>query len=234
MKKLLLVLLPLVVVSYFWWKSFPRTVQGPLSGLEFEYIVRTTAGGGSSERLPMVISLHGSGDNPSHFYETLLEGFDRPARFVLLNGNTWPTNSGGLREYGDALADAVPVLLERFPTKGKPIVLGFSAGAYYAYYLAARHAERFSYIFPLSGKLYGELAKTEAPPYINGARVIAFHGTRDQVVGFSQGKAAVESLRKRGLSAELVTFAGEHIDIFLSERPAVLKRLGGAVKEIVH
>jgi predicted esterase len=49
------------------------------------------------------------------------------------------------------------ILLERFPTEGKPIVLGFSSGAILAYYMAAYHGEDFSYVFPLSGRLPGEI-----------------------------------------------------------------------------
>jgi predicted esterase len=185
----------------------------------------------------MIIALHGNGDNPAHFYETLLKEFNRPARFILLkgpisfggSGGEWPIDLVRLREYGDALADAVPVLLERFPTAGSPIVLGFSGGAYYAYYLAARYADQFSYIFPLSGALPGDIMEAEPLPYDIGADIIAFHGIKDQVVGFNHGKAAVESLKKMGLRAELVTFNGGHIDIFLSAKPALMERLEGAV-----
>jgi phospholipase/carboxylesterase len=240
LKKTLLVLFLVLAIGY-WWMSLPSTVKGPSSSREFEYIVKTSANGGSSDALPMVIALHGDGDSPAHFYETLLEGLDRPARFVLLKGPsnyiggtsgsaTWPRDSASLKEYGDALAEAVPVLLDRFSTRGKPIVLGFSSGAFYAYYLAVHYPDQFSYIFPLSGALPRDLMETGASAYDIGTEVIAFHGKGDQVVGLNRGKATVALLRKMGLSAELITVDGGHIEVFLSGKPFLLKRLGDAIE----
>ncbi len=74
---------------------------------------------------------------------------------------------------------------------------------------------------------------TEMISFSKGAKVIAFHGTKDQVVGFYNGKVAVENLRQRGLTAELVTFNGGHIGVFLSANNLFLNHLGNAVNEIV-
>jgi predicted esterase len=230
MKKLIVFLL-FIGVIYWWW--LPHTVQGPLSDHEFEYIIRTSGDCSSSDTLPMIIALHGNGDTTDNFFKTLFDNFDYPARFVVVRGpvdyawfslgsRAWPMESGGLREYGDALADAVPVLLERFPTEGKPIVVGFSGGAFFAYYLAACHSDMFSYIFPLSGGLPNTLSCKSA--YV-GARVIAFHGNKDQVVEFNMGMDAVQYLRQRGLNAELITFDGGHIDIFRSANRVLLHKL---------
>ena len=237
MKKLIVTLL-LIGVIYWWW--LPHTVQGPMSDQEFEYIIRTSGDSSSSDTLPMVIALHGNGDTTDNFFETLFEDFDYPARFVLvrgpvdyaggsLGGRAWPMDAGGLREYGDALADAVPVLLERFPTEGKPIVVGFSGGAFFAYYLAACHSGLFSYIFPLSGGLSNTLSCKSGNV---GARVIAFHGKKDEVVGYNIGMVAVQNLSRRGLTAELVTFDGGHIDIFRSANRVLLDKLRDVIKEI--
>jgi predicted esterase len=242
MKKLLLLLLMLAVLIY-WWRV-PRTVQGPSSEHEFEYILRVSGSGGPSDTLPMVIALHGHGDTPDNFFDTMFKDFDRPARFIVvrgpmdyaggisLSGSAWPIDTGGLREYGDSLADAVSVLIERFPTEGRPVVVGFSGGAYFAYYLAAFHADLFSYIFPLSGGLHGGLMRSGAVSYENGARVIAFHGRADQVIGYNLGKSAVQVLRQRGVTADLVTFDGGHIDIFMSANRTFLNRLGDALDEL--
>jgi predicted esterase len=237
MKKLIVIVL-LAGVIYWWW--LPHTVQGPLSGHEFEYIIRTSGDSSSSDTLPMVIALHGNGDTTDNFFETLFEDFDYPARFVLvrgpvdyaggsLGGRAWPMDAGGLSEYGDALADAVPVLLERFSTEGKPIVVGFSGGAFFAYYLAACHSDMFSYIFPLSGGLSNTLSCESRNA---GARMIAFHGNKDQVIDYKRGMAAVQNLKLRGLTAELITFDGGHIDIFRSANRVLLDKLRDAIEGI--
>ncbi|MEC4675950.1 MAG: hypothetical protein VST72_03375 [Nitrospirota bacterium] len=241
MKKPVVVLLFVLFAGMLYWWWVPPTVKGPLSDQEFEYIIRVSGNGGSSDVLPMIIALHGQGDTPDNFFDTLLKDFDYPARFIVvkgpigfpgasLSGRGWPVDTKGLSECGDALADAVPVLLERFPTEGRPILLGFSAGAYIAYYLAAFHSDQFSYIFPVAGRLSGDLMTTEMLSDDNGARVIAFHGKRDRVVAFNKGTAAVQKLRQRGLNVKLVTFDGGHLDIFLSANHLLLNHLGDAVK----
>ncbi len=239
MRKLLILLAVLLLAGIFsWWKS-PNTVQGPSSDHEFEYITRITGDGSASETLPMVIALHGHGDTPDNFFDTLLKHFNDKARFIVfkgpldypgagLSGYAWPADTRGLREYGNALADSVSVLMEEFPTSGKPVVLGFSGGASVAYYLAALHADKFSYIFPLAGRL----SNMEIPLLNNTVKVIAFHGTKDQVIGFSSGKTAVHKLKQGGLDAELISFHGGHLDIFRSANDLFLKHLSTAVHEI--
>lgn len=237
MKKLVLLLL--LLGALYWWCS-ADTVQGPLSGYSYEYIIRTSGGYGSSDALPMIIALHGNGDTPEHFFETLFKHFHNPARFILMKGpvdtmkggfgnGAWPMDTEGLSHYGDSLADAVPLLTERFPTVGKPVLVGFSGGAFMAYYLAACHAELFSYIIPLSGGLPRPLSCEDAH---NGARVIAFHGRHDQLISFGSGTNAVEHLRQRGMHVELVTFDGGHVDIFRSANPKLLKQLEDALGDI--
>ncbi|HDO25070.1 MAG TPA: hypothetical protein ENG95_00315, partial [Nitrospirae bacterium] len=236
MKKLIaLFIITLTIGMVIWWRS-PATVQGPLSEQEFEYIVRTSGNADPSEALPMIIALHGHGDTPDNFFNTLLKGFDHPARFIMIkgpvdypgvdmSGSAWPTEAGELSECGNAVADAVSVLLERYPTEGLPILLGFSSGAYMSYYIAAFHANKFSHIFPLSGRLLKDLMSTEIVSYENGARIIAFHGNSDQIVGLNQGKAAVRNLRQRGLTAELVTFNGGHLEVFYSAKHLLMNHL---------
>ncbi len=236
MKKLFVLLL---LGSLLYWWMLPNIVQGPSSNYEFEYITRISGNGDSSGTLPMVIALHGNGDTPDNFFDTLLNDFDYPARFVLLRGpknyggrfggRAWPMNVSGLQECGDALADSTSVLLERFPTEGRPILLGFSGGAYVAYYLATFHADLFSYIFPLSGGLPEGIITSETASHNNGTKVIAFHGNKDQLVAFNRGKAAVESLREKGVFTEFVTLNGGHLEVFLSSNSLLLKRLSDAV-----
>ncbi len=245
MKKLIVLILFLLTAGgIYWWKQ-PATVKGPLSEQEFEYIVRITGTGSSPDALPMIIALHGQGDTPEKFFETLLNKFDQPARFVILKGimdfpggrwggRGWPMDAEGLRRCGDALSDAIPVLLERFPTEGKPIVLGFSSGGILAYYMAAYHGEQFSYIFPLSGRLPSGLSTDESESLREKAKIIAFHGKRDQVIGFNEADRTVRNLRQSGFDVEFIAFDGGHLGVFQSASPLLLEKLSDAVMDVTQ
>ncbi|MBI5674844.1 MAG: hypothetical protein HZC48_03295 [Nitrospirae bacterium] len=243
MKKLVALLLFILFIGIIYWWRLPSTVKGPSSEQKFEYIVRISGNGDSSDALPMIIALHGNGDIPGNFYDTLLKDFNYPARFIVmkglidvpssfLSGRGWPMDDKELSKCGEEMADAISVLLERYPTKGRPVVLGFSSGAFVAYYLAAFHADRFSYIFPISGRLSGNLLTAKKVSHDDDAKVIAFHSKGDGIIAFSSGAAAVESLKQIGLDAEMVTFDGGHTDIFRSGKEILLNHLSDAVNEI--
>jgi phospholipase/carboxylesterase len=245
MKKLIILFSLILIAGVIYWWRMPPTVQGTSSDHEFEYIIRQSGEGDPSEPLPMVIALHGHGDTPENFFDTLLKRFNEPARFILvrgpldypgarLGGRAWPTDSEGLREHGDALSDAILVLEDKYPTTGKPIVLGFSSGAIIAYYLAAFHADTFSYIFPLAGRLPGIKPTSSMTSFHEGAAVIAFHARNDQVIGFNNGKSAVRALIKIGLDAELITIDGGHPGIFRSGNKLLIEHLSDAIYDITQ
>jgi hypothetical protein len=76
------------------------------------------------------------------------------------------------------------------------------------------------------------LSSIEIPSWDSTAKVIAFHGTKDQVIGFKNGKRAVQRLNQGGLDAELVSFNGVHLDVFRSTNSLFLEYLSNAVHEI--
>lgn len=242
--RILRFLIPILVIAgiFVWWRQ-PYSVKGPSSDKAFQYIIRISGEGNTSGPLPMIIALHGHGDTPDHFFDTLLKSFPLQARFIVprgpidypgigLSGRAWPSDVDGIRTYGDALADALSVLKDEYSTSGKPIALGFSGGATMAYYLASSHANAFSHIFPLAGSLPAALDGNDLPSTENTAQITAFHGMKDQVIGLNRGQAAVAMLKKRGLKAKLVTLDGGHLEVFRSANSLVLTHLGEAVSRI--
>ena len=225
MNKALLLFVALSVAV--WWFKDP-VVDVPDSDVSFGYIVRYSGDAGRRERLPMLVALHGNGDTAKNFYETALDQLHRPARILLIKGplsyrmgDAWPWDSAGFSQYGEALNAAVEQLVSRFPTQGKPLLMGFSGGAMMAYYQALKHGDSYSYIFPVSGHLPAGISADEATGM--AAKVIAFHGNRDQVIGFGGGKAAVEQLRKTGVEVEFEAFDGGHKALFTEMKPLITR-----------
>lgn len=235
MKKSLLVLLVAFAVVQ-WWRQ-DLVVDVPGSDLEFGYIVEYTPGASKNARLPMLVALHGNGDNADHFHETALDALAMPARIILFKGpisygtgKAWPWSPEDFAKYGDAFNGAVEQLELKYPTAGRPVLLGFSGGAMMAYYQAALHGETWSSVIAVSGRLTEEqLGGTVA---VSTAVVHAYHGKSDSVVPIGGGKSAVRMLQSGGVSAELHEFDGGHLGIFKGMKAeitrAVERELEGA------
>jgi len=217
-KKILVLLL---LAGGLLWVFRTPSVTAPGTDIAFEYIVERTGGAGWRDRLPLLIALHGNGDTPPNFFETALDGLTAPARVVCIRapiavgvGHAWPMDGEGVSRYLGPLADAIDVIAGRYPTIGRPLVFGFSGGAVMAYALAASYPRRYSLVVPVSGRLAGVAGDVPAEASGALARVVAFHGTRDTVIGIGSGRAACERLRALGLSVEFRERDGDHLMLF--------------------
>jgi predicted esterase len=218
MKKLFAALC--VLVLFYWWNKAPEisVLHGSKS---FSYLVKYPASARS-------VALHGNGDTAENFYSTGLSNFSVPARIILLKapisyagGKSWPMNGEELTEYGKAVAEAIHLLSEEYPTEGKPALLGFSGGAVMAYYQSLFFGDSYSVIFPVSGKLPAETSG-EMSAAASSAPVYAFHGKQDQVIPFRAGQKAVELLEEEGRTVEFVEFEGDHLGFFTNMNSQIL------------
>jgi len=180
----------------------------------------------------MLVALHGNGDTPENFYATAMDELNVPARIILFKGpmpygrgSAWPWSASDFGQYGNALIEATEMLAVKYPTTGKPVLLGFSGGGAMAYYQAIIHGNKYSHIFPVSGQLSRQQLGSEVSD--PGAQVTAYHGTSDTVVSSGGGKAAVKLLKAEGVSARLTEFKGGHHGVFTNMK----RRITQAVEE---
>lgn len=182
-----------------------------------------------ADTLPMLVLIHGRGDKAARGW--LPFSFSQPVRVIMPQaplpfgegGWSWfpnraleATGPGGedlgraLGERAVQLAAAVAVLQRQRPTKGLPIVGGFSQGGMLSFTLAARHPHAFRAVVPIAGLLPEALFATEAPaPPL--PPVLALHGTADPLVPIEGARNAVQHLTKIGYQAELREYPGvEH------------------------
>ena len=225
MKKILLIILVLGFAQWWWFRD--QTIHVPSHDITFSYIVKHAGRSSRNDHLPMLIALHGNGDTVGNFYETALDEFIIPARIVLIKGpmsqgrgNAWSWRSDGFfNTYGEALSEAVSSLVLEYPTAGKPVLLGFSGGATMAYYQAVKHGNSYSYIFPISGTLSTKEFGSGASK--TGAKVFAFHGTKDQVIAISGGKTAEKILQDNGVTVKFTEFDGGHHGIYTNMKSKI-------------
>ncbi|MRG95577.1 alpha/beta hydrolase [Polyangium spumosum] len=189
---------------------------------KIRYIERVTGGADANERLPLIVAIHGLGDRPESFVR-LFDGFQARMRVVIPYGTT-PQGQGfswfplarfeptKLAEGTGRAADGLAALLEELertrPTRGRPIVTGFSQGGMLSFTLAARHPERVGEALPIAGLLAPPLYPTSWPMGKVAPKVLAFHGDADTIVPLEGAEQTVRALVAVGFSAELRTYPG--------------------------
>jgi phospholipase/carboxylesterase len=198
--------------------------QGVAAGLH--YFEVTPEGYPEDAALPMVVFLHGRGDRPP-IPEGPFLGLDLPVRVILPRGpdrfgkgyawmpvSAQPGESKALvrtlKNSGDRVAQALVELRRRHPTKGRPILVGFSQGGMIAFHVATHHPKAASEVFPLAGWLppslwpAGPKDGAEQPP------IRAMHGTEDDVLRVDRTRHMVRRLREKGFAVELEEFDADH------------------------
>ena len=234
MKKALVILV--VVGLAIWWFREP-TIKVSSNDVSFGYIVKYSGNSTRHDTLPMLVALHGNGDTAGNFYDTALDQISVPARIVLLKGpisygrgGAWPWSDEDFAQYGRAVSEAAELMADKYPTAGKPMLLGFSGGGMMAYYQAVNHGDTYSCIVAVSGQLAE--ARLGNEPSRPGAEVRAFHGKSDNVVAFGGGKGAVRLLQARGVNVTLTEFAGGHLGIFTDMKSEITRTVDQKLEQL--
>lgn len=181
-------------------------------------LVLSPPGARRSERLPLVVALHGLGDSAAGYAE-VMRGLLLRARVVVLDGiDPWPGGGGGRQWFAlgsldtapagfvravDAVAATLGALTQRLPTCGLPVVTGFSQGAMLSYALAARSPAVVRAAVPIAGRVPVGLLPGAGQRQGSGVRVRGLHGDADARVSMEDGQATVEALRAAGIDAYL-------------------------------
>ncbi len=207
----------------------PTPVARPATTLERVELVK---GGAATDALPMIIALHGLGDDARGF-SRVFDGFEGPARVIVLqaptrHGGGWSwfetrrasgsvtVNAEGLSAAAALIAADVRALVAARPTRGRPVVTGFSQGGMLSFTLAVQHGALFSRAVPVAGWLPEALWPESRPAA--AAPIIALHGDRDDVLPIGPTRASVARLAELGLKVELREFTGVRHTISADER----------------
>lgn len=194
----------------------------PASRPDVEFVETITAGAEGREALPMIVAIHGLGDDPRHF-ASVLGGLTAKARIVLPRGldrynDGWSwfpfsrgdaaRNAPGIENAANHVAKLLAWMQKNRRTIGKPVVTGFSQGGMITFELAVHHPEVVGSAYPMGGVLPEPLWPRSKDP--NGAfpKILAFHGTEDPLVPLHDTELGVQRLRELGFSVELKKYEG--------------------------
>lgn len=213
-----IILFVCVIIIYFWYDNKPSKIKTNGLAYNLEYLEKTLNSNGRNDELPMLIMLHGAGDTTENFL-SWYEDFKIPVRLIVFQGPfdfgrgyTWSGTDGtkDTVNVAKSIHASIDELTEKYPTKGKPVVFGFSRGAILAYYMSVS-SSRYSYVVPVSGYLDAQLAPEEPDPYTEYPEVIAFHGTADQVISINRDRRSIKLLQGLNYKASLNEYSSNHL-----------------------
>ena len=174
--------------------------------------------------LPLILAVHGLGDRPERFIR-LFHGLPFPARVVAVRapdpyrkGSSWypfahdadvsPARDVRIRENAARLSRLLGHLLTRYPTRGRPLVTGFSQGGVMSSALALLHPASVGAAIPLAGVLPTSLVPVSVAPETRYPPIRAHIGDQDPYFSVQRFRAAMAHLRTIGLYADLQVYPG--------------------------
>lgn len=207
--------------------------SSPSTATTVDYVLRQVGGVSDTDTAPMVIAIHGLGDAPERLVK-LLDGIVSPARLVFPrgltphgNGYSWfsrgPHRTKEIQSAAAKLAEMITTLTERYPTRGKPAVTGFSQGGMLTYALAVGHGDKISIAIPLAGALPPALVPLRAPA--GSPPIFGLHGDADTVLPITPTRDLTQLLRERGFTADLTEYPGVKHTVSPAMHRAMMRHL---------
>jgi poly(3-hydroxybutyrate) depolymerase len=209
--------------------KIPKDLRATHNSASGQYLVLLPKGYTHRRSWPLIVALHGKGENqnPSRMCDSYWGGAPAKAGFLMacpaLGGGEWWKPQGE-----KVVMDTVADVLARYNVKANQVSLsGFSAGAMGAWAIGARMPDRFAAMNPRSGKA---LVDSDLLRNLGTIPIFASHGTADENIAVSGTREVVAGLRKArafGKSSVYRELKGVAHDFAASLNPSVLRWLAG-------
>jgi len=189
------------------------------------FVELVTGGARSGDELPLIIALHGRGDTAEAF-APLFRDMPVRARVAVLRpphawggGQAWFVGgwahadkraaiAAELLAHADRVVATAEAIRASRPTRGKPVVMGFSQGGMLTWAVALKHPRAFAAAFPLAGFLFPEMLEQARVNEPAMPPIVAFHGGADPLVSVDDDRQGVRLLEKRGVRVDLRIYPG--------------------------
>ena len=194
--------------------------------------VKLPKGFDKSKTYPLVLGLHGYGDNAEN-YATLWDAREMETSFIyvameapyafslgkdigyswflLMDHEKYPKE---VQKAGEMTVMNVLEGLKLIKSEykvGNVYLTGFSQGAGLTFMTGLKNPELFKAIIPFGGWLDTDVVTEEDLKGAKDLPVLIVHGNQDTMVEFKSGKEAEEVLKKHGYKVELFEFDGGHV-----------------------
>ena len=187
-----------------------------------------------TQKVPLLVGLHGNGDNPDHMMEAMSRALKKEAVILAAPHGAYPnfaqlrgwhfswaiqTRNRELWKMADPLAvenlnEAVKALKERYPV-GEVYILGFSQGAAFAFLCGFKYPEMVTGVISIGGgfpETDGEFSILTEKEIQSGKkfRVFIAQGSNDRLIPSGLGASTAERLKKSGYEVEYQDYEGGH------------------------
>lgn len=175
---------------------------------------------------PLILYLHGYGDNEERFktkceslfsieaYHLFIQGpypvFDKTfSRTVSKWGRAWYLYDGKKKQFIKSLelsAEFVQEIVDdliKFIQVEKMCVLGYSMGGYLAGYFALSRWKHVNELIVIGARIKTEVITKERWKHLSHLDILALHGSMDESVSWQNQQREIELLKDRGIQAEL-------------------------------
>ncbi|MFK7987450.1 MAG: alpha/beta hydrolase [Sandaracinaceae bacterium] len=198
--------------------------------------------------LPMVVYLHGRSSVPTPPNQAFYD-LETPVRVIMprgparsgagyawmpvsARGGETPELTGALVENAARLARAMGEWRQRHPTRGRPIVMGFSQGGMLTMELALHHPEAISAAIPLAGWVPPTRMPARRDPYGPAIQIRGVHGSADPILSASRSVSVVRRLEALGYPADIEVVRGARHEMTLEMRELARERLQDALSRL--
>jgi phospholipase/carboxylesterase len=129
------------------------------------------------------------------------------------------------------IATLLSHLAKTKPTRGTPILAGFSQGGMLSYAVATSYPKTIGLAIPISGLLPKPLWPQKIGDSASYPRIRALHGKADNIVPIANARDTVSHLQKVGLDVTLVEYPLVPHTISRAMRRQVVDLIGQEIRE---
>jgi predicted peptidase len=180
-------------------------------GAAVKYQVCVPAGYDPAKPMPLIVFLHGSGEQGDDGVKQSTVGLG-PA--IKANPKGWapylslmsqkPRARGGWPDYEDLVLAEIEQVKKDYKVDAARLYLtGLSMGGHGSWILAARHPEMWAAVAPICG--WGNPADA---PKLKDLPLWNFHGDKDTAVPFKKSEEMIEALKAAGGSPKFTAYPG--------------------------
>lgn len=160
---------------------------------------------------PLIIALHGSGQNLRVATEDWEDAADDVGAILLVPQGR-ESKAKDKYAWGSSIAEVEAVVMQALESvqkeykidKDRIILVGFSQGGWATYQLAIRQPSRFRAIVPMAGRFEGDMEKMAGKANLDGLRAYIMVGSDDDEL--DGNRRAAKALKRAGATVELVEY----------------------------